>query len=322
MTVVAAYAYANGKRAREVSIARPEDVRIGDKEFVWIGIVDPTDDELDQLKTCFDLHPLALEDAAQDHLRPKLDVYGDELFIVARTARLEEGEIAYGKTAIFVGDRHIITVRTGSLRDHTKLRAHLEESPHLLKYGVDYVLWGILDFVVDCYLPIVESFEEEILDTERRALDAFLSRAEINRIFTIRRELIRFRRIMGPMEDVMSKLGHLELDFLDAEARPYYRDVYDQVQRAASRVDGAREVISSVLEASSLLEQQRQGEITRQLAAWAAILAVPTAIAGIYGMNFDVMPELHWRYGYPFAVSLIVGIGGILFWRFRKAGWL
>ena len=322
MTVVAAYAYANGQRSREVSIARPEDVRIGDREFVWIGIVDPTEEELRQLKNCFDLHPLALEDAAQEHLRPKLDVYGDELFIVARTARLEDGEIRYVKTAIFVGDRHIITVRTGSLRDHTQLREHLEGSPHLLKYGVDYVLWGILDFVVDCYLPIVEAVEEEIFEMERQALDAFLDRAAINRIFTIRRELIRFRRIMGPMEDVMSKLGHLELDFLDAEARPYYRDVYDQVQRAASRVDGAREVISAVLEASSLLEQHRQGAITRQLAAWAAILAVPTAIAGVYGMNFEHMPELGWRYGYPFALGLIGGIAGLLYWRFHRAGWL
>ena len=322
MTIVAAFVYAGGKRSREVSIARPEEMRVGEREIVWIGIVDPTEEELAQLKVCFGLHPLALEDAAQEHLRPKLDVYGEELFIVARTARLEEGTIVYGKTAIFVGDRHIVTVRTGSLRDHTQLRAHLEASPHLLKYGVDYVLWGVLDFVVDCYLPIVESIEEEIFDTERRALDAFLSRAEINRIFTIRRELIRFRRIMGPMEDVMSKLGHLELDCLDVEARPYYRDVHDQVQRAASRVEGAREVISSMLEASSLMEQQRQGMITRQLAAWAAILAVPTAIAGVYGMNFEFMPELKWHYGYFGALSLIFGIAGLLFWRFRKAGWL
>ncbi|GGE19167.1 magnesium transporter [Aureimonas endophytica] len=322
MAVVAAYAYAGGKRSRELSIATPEDVRIGEKEFVWIGIVDPTADELAQLEAAFDLHPLALEDAAQDHLRPKLDVYGDELFIVARTARLEDGVIAYGKTAIFVGNKHIITIRTGSLRDHTRLRTHLEESPHLLKYGVDYVLWGVLDFVVDCYLPIIEAFEEEIFEIERRALDAFLDRNEIHRIFTIRRELIRFRRILGPMEDVMSKLGHLDLEFLDAEARPYYRDVYDQVQRVASRVEGAKEVISSMLEASSLLEQQRQGIITRQLAAWAAILAVPTAIAGVYGMNFEYIPELHWRYGYFAALALIAGIAALLFWRFRRAGWL
>lgn len=322
MAVIAAYAYLDGKRSREVSIAQPQSVAVGHGEFVWIGIVDPTIEELAQLKACFGLHPLALEDAAQDHQRPKLDIYGNDIFIIARTAHLEGGTVHYGKTAIFVGPGYIVTIRTGSMRDHTKLRAQLEASPKLLKYGVDYVLWGVLDFVVDCYLPIVEAIEEELLEIERRALDEFLSRAEVARIFTIRRELIRFRRIMGPMEDMTSKLGHLDVGYLDAEARPYYRDVHDQVQRAASRVDGVREVISSVLEASSLLEQQRQNTITRQLAAWAAILAVPTAIAGVYGMNFEFMPELKWHYGYFGALVLILGVAGFLFWRFRRSGWL
>ena len=322
MTVVAAYVYAEGARVRAVSLDSPEDLQLAAGEFVWIGIVDPTDVELAQLQRHFNLHPLALRNAHKTYVLPKLEVYDEELFVVARTAALEGEAIAYGKTAILVGDTHIITMRTGSMRDHTELRARLEASPHLLKHGVDYVLHGVLDFVVDGYLPIVEAIEDNIAEMERRALDAFLSRAEVARIFALRRELIRFRRIMGPMEEVLSRLGHIEVECIDKTVRPYFRDVLNRVRRIASMIEGLREILSSVLEAASLLEQQRQGAITRQLAAWAAILAVPTAIAGIYGMNFQNMPELSWRYGYHLTVAMILAIAGYLYWRFRRSGWL
>ena len=322
MAVIAAYAYSNGRRTRELSLDDPGAMLTTEGEFVWIGVVDPEETELRKLQICFDLHPLAVEDALKDHVRPKIEVYNEEIFIVARTVSLQDDVIHYGKTAVFVGTSHIITVRTGSQRDHRVLRTHLEASPLLLRYGVDYVLYGVLDFIVDSYLPVVETIEEDLLEIERRALDTFLSRYDVNRIIAIRRELIHFRRIMGPMEEVLGRLGHLEVKCLDAEVRPYFRDVHDQVRRVASRIEGSREIISSVMEASSLLEQHRQGTITRQLAAWAAILAVPTAVAGIYGMNFDVMPELRWRYGYFGVLAGIFSIAGYLFWRFRRSGWL
>ncbi|RYD29871.1 MAG: magnesium/cobalt transporter CorA, partial [Sphingomonadales bacterium] len=291
-------------------------------EFVWIGIVDPTDTELQQLQRHFRLHPLAVQSANKAYVLPKLEVYDEELFIVARTAALNGQTIAYGKTAILVGETHIITMRSGSMRDHTELRARLEASPHLLKHGVDYVLHGVLDFVVDGYLPIVEAIEDDIAEMERRALDAFLTRTEVARIFSLRRELIRFRRIMGPTEEVLSRLGHIDVDCIDDATRPYFRDVLNRVRRIASMIEGLREILSSVLEAASLLEQQRQGAITRQLAAWAAILAVPTAIAGIYGMNFQNMPELTWKYGYHLTVAVIAGAAGYLYFRFKRSGWL
>ena len=161
-----------------------------------------------------------------------------------------------------------------------------------------------------------------MLEMERSALDAFLNRAEITRIFGLRRDLMRFGRILGPMEEVASRLEHHDMPCVDADVRPYFRDVRDHVRRVASRVEGLREVVTSVFEASSLLEQQRQGAITRRLAAWAAILAVPTAIAGVYGMNFDVMPELHWKYGY-FATIVVIALACLfLYTRFKRAGWL
>ncbi|MDB5425772.1 MAG: magnesium and cobalt transport protein CorA, partial [Phenylobacterium sp.] len=182
--------------------------------------------------------------------------------------------------------------------------------------------YAVLDFIVDGYGPIVEDIEEEVLAMERQALDAFLSREDVTRLFNLRQELMRFRRVLGPMEEMAAKLEHLHLPFLDASVRPYFRDVRDHVRRVASAVDGLREVLSSVFEVANLLEQQRQGTITRQLASWAAILAVPTAVAGLYGMNFDDMPELHWQYGY-FAVLagvLVICVG--LFLGFRRARWL
>jgi len=322
MTVVAAYLYRHGKRVREVAIDERID-RAGDKsEFVWIGIANPTVEELRALQAQYDLHPLAVEDALKADQLPKIDVYGDQLFVVARTAHLVGEVIAYGETAMFVGHSHIISVRHVSARTHSALRDQLEAAPSLLMHGVDYVLHAILDFVVDGYLPMMEAIEDEVLAMEHRAIDNFLGREEINRIFTLRRELIRFQRVLGPMGEVAAKFVRQELPCIDAETRPYFSDVLDHVRRVQALADGLREVLTSVFEFSNLLEQQRTGTITRQLAAWAAILAVPTAIAGIYGMNFRNMPELETRYGYFVVLAVIAVICAWLYFRFKRARWL
>jgi len=322
MTVVAAYLYRDGHRIRPVKIDERIDCRDVKSEFVWIGIADPTVEEMHSLANCYGLHPLAVEDAIKGDQLPKIDIYDDQLFVVARTAHLEHSHIDYGETAIFVGHSHIISVRHGSTRAHTALRDQLEKSPRLLMHGVDYLLHAILDYIIDGYIPLIEDLEEEVLEMEEHAVAGFLGRGEVNRIFTVRRELIRFQRILGPMSEVATKLARQELPCIDAEVRPYFRDVQDHLRRVQARVDGLREVLTSVFELSTLLEQQRQGTITRQLAAWAAILAVPTAIAGIYGMNFDNMPETHSQYGYFVVVAVIVLICVVLYRRFRRFGWL
>lgn len=322
MSIVAACIYGEGCRLHKNEVADLSDIKLKRGEFAWIGLYQPDEAELRHLQERFDLHPLAVEDALQAHQMPKIDVYGDQLFIVARTASLEEGKIAYGETDIFVGANHIITVRHGSARAHTELRQRLEAAPILLKHGVDYVLHAVLDFIVDGYLPLVDFVEDEVEDMERNALDNFLDREAAARIFNLRRDLSRFRRVIGPMEEVVARLEHQTVPCIDPEIRPYFRDVRDHLRRVSSMVDGLRDVLTSTFELSSLLEQQRQSDITRKLAAWAAILAVPTAIAGIYGMNFEVMPELHWKYGYFTVLSVVVVLCLSLYWRFRRAKWL
>jgi len=295
MTVVAAYLYSHGKRVREVAIDERIDCPQDKSQFVWIGLVDPTAEELRALQEAYGLHPLAA---------------------------LLDGRISYGETAIFVGHSHLISVRHGSSRGHSALRAQLEASPLLLAQGVDYVLHAILDFVVDGYLPLVEAIEEEVLGMEHKTIDQFLSRGEVNRIFELRREMIRFQRVLSPAGEVASKLIRLDLPTIDIEARPYFNDVLDHVRRVQAMVDGLREVLTSVFEFSNLLEQQRTGAITRRLAAWAAILAVPTAIAGIYGMNFEHMPELDSPYGYWIVLAVIAAICLTLYVRFKRTRWL
>jgi magnesium transporter len=322
MSVVAAYIYKNGVRTRDVTLDNADALTVKRGEFVWIGLYEPSQAEMDRLQKRFKLHPLAVEDALNAHQDPKVEVYGRELFVVARTAQLADDKICYGETAIFVGEGHLITVRHGSARAHTELRQQLEASPALLAKGSDYVLHAVLDFVVDGYLPIIRSLEDEVLDIERRTLETFLSHAEVKRLFHLRRDLIRFKRVLSPMAEVCGRLEHLDAPCLDNDVRPYFRDVLDHTQKVENMVDALREVITSVFEAASLLEQQRQGAITRKLAAWAAILAVPTAVAGIYGMNFEHMPELKWVWGYPAVLTGIVVICGVLYGRFRKDGWL
>jgi magnesium transporter len=322
VTVLAAYLYRNGRRVREIALDERIDCPEDKSEFVWIGIADPTPDEMHTLQRCYDLHPLAVEDAIKADQLPKVDIYGDQLFVVARTANLEGDEIQYGETAIFVGHSHIISVRHGSARGHKVLRDQLEAAPGQLVHGVDYVLHAILDFVVDGYLPLIDTIEDEVLEMEQRTLGSFLGREEVTRIFTLRRELIRFGRVLGPMGEVAGKFARLDLPCIDANARAYFSDVLDHVRRVQAMVDGLREVLTSVFELSTLLEQQRTGDITRQLAAWAAILAVPTAIAGIYGMNFQNMPELRTHNGYFVVLGVIAATCVALYIRFRRVGWL
>lgn len=322
MPIVAAYLYRNGERVRAVSLSEKIHCPTDKSEFVWIGLCDPTAEEMQALKEQYGLHPLAIEDAINGKQLPKVDIYGDQLFVVARTAALTGDRIEYGETSIFVGHSHIISVRHDSTRTHKALREQLEARPALLLQGVDYVLHAILDYIVDGYLPIVEAIEDSVLAMEQKTLDTFLSRNEITRIFTLRRQLMKFQRVLGPMGEVANKLVRLDMPCVDPEAKPYFSDVLDHVRRVQAMVDGLVQIVLSVFEFSNLLEQQRTGAITRQLAAWAAILAVPTAIAGIYGMNFEYMPELKARYGYFTVLSVIAVACGWLYIRFKRAGWL
>jgi magnesium transporter len=322
LTIIAARIYRDGRLLSDVDVAKGLPQLEKSSDFLWLGLHEPDDATLAMVQKHFHLHELAVEDALDPKHLPKMESYGDHLFVVARTIHLENERIAYGNTAIFIGRQFIITVRHGSNRGHAPVRKQLEATPYLLKNGPDYVLHAILDFIVDGYFEVIDVVEEQVLAMEDRALDSFLDRAQTARLFSLRRDLFRLTRILGPMEDLANRFINIDLPQIDQEIDPYFRDLADHVRRVSYRVAGLRDTLTSVIETSGLLEQQRQGVITRQLAAWAAILAVPTAIAGIYGMNFDVMPELRWKYGYAVVWGVMIAICLTLYVRFKKAGWL
>lgn len=324
MPIIAARRYSQGDTTdHALALDGNERPHLPPHCFDWVGLSEPTAEEMDLVRRQFCLHPLAVEDALNPNQLPKIDVYGRMLFIVARTAEFEEGDkIAYGQTALFLGPDYLVTVRFGSSRAHHPLRARLEANRERLAEGADYVAHAILDFIVDGFLPIIDRFEESVQAMEERAIDTFPEPSTIRRIFRLRRQIRRFERVVGPMEEACERLATTDLPNVDPAAHVWFRDVVDHVRRAMARMRGLKETLASIVETASLLEQHRQGEMTRQLASWAAILAVPTAIAGIYGMNFEFMPELHWKYGYELALSLIVGACALLYWRFKRIGWL
>jgi magnesium transporter len=322
MTIVAARRYSDGKAVGPeldlTTAALP-----GPGEFDWIGVTEPTGDELALLQRRYCLHPLAVEDAISPDQGAKAEAYGQQLFALACTAELEGVEkIVYGQTAVFLGSDVIITVRQGTTRGLADLREHLEANPERLAEGPDVVLHGVLDYLVDAYIPLLNSLEKAVEQMEEGAVIGFPTSERIRRIFRLRRRLRHFASNVGHMEEVAGKLATADLPAIDAKARPYFNDIYDHVRHALGRADALNETLGSIVELASLLEQNRQGAITRQLAAWAAILGVPTAIAGIYGMNFHYMPELTWRYGYFIVLGGILAICAGLFWRFKRIGWL
>jgi magnesium transporter len=321
MTIVAARRYRDGKvvdRALPPDCAGPART-----EFDWIGLVEPTAEEMNRVASKYGLHPLAVEDALGQRHAPKAEAYGPQLFVIARTAALGEGEkIAYGQTALFLGQDFLVTVRQGNPRAHVKLREQLEAMPERLAEGPDFVLHAVLDFIVDGYAPLLDKLEAVVGEMEDHAVARFPDQARIRRIFRLRRELRRFDDIAGRMEEVAAKLADTEQPGIDKRARLYFRDVLDNTRRAVTRARWLNDTLTAMVEIAGLLEQSRQGAITRQLAAWAAILAVPTAIAGIYGMNFEHLPELEWRYGYFVVLGVIGLICALLFVRFKRIGWL
>jgi len=253
---------------------------------------------------------------------PKLELYGDALFIVARTAQLVDGRIAFGETHIFVGRGYIVTVRHGASVSYAAVRQRCESCPTVLANGEHYILHAILDFIVDNYMPVLESIHAEVEDIEDRVLTRPLDHANIERLHILRCDLLRLRSAAIPLVEVCRGLEHGETLPTAQGMRPFFRDVTDHIHLIAAEIDSLRELLAFLFEASVMIGQIQQNEITRRLAAWAAILAVPTAVAGIYGMNFEHMPELKWQYGYFGVVGLIGVAFTILYIGFRRNKWL
>jgi magnesium transporter len=324
MPIIAARRYAAGKPVEgPLAIDGKPREPLAEQTFDWVGLAEPTEAEMELVRTQFGLHPLAVEDAFKADQLPKIESYGHQAFIVARTAAMQAAEtIGYGQTAIFLGTDFIVTVRLGSTRAHDDLRKRLEAHHERLAEGPDFVAHAILDFIVDGYRPIIDDLEVAVQTMEEHAIEVFPEQSTIRRIFRLRRQMRRFERITGPMEEVCDRLAKTALPSIDPSAQIWFRDVLDHMRQTKARVNGLKETLSSIVETAGLLEQHRQGETTRQLASWAAILAVPTAIAGIYGMNFKFMPELNYHDGYYIVIAAIVLLCSGLWWRFHRIGWL
>jgi magnesium transporter len=320
--VVAAGVYAGGQKVADISIDQAGSWSKRPGHVVWIGLREPSEELLRRVQTQFGLHPLAIEDAASPHQHPKIEQYGDAAFIVARTAQMVDGRIAFGETHLFVGRGYVVSVRHGASTTYAKVRERCESCPAVLSRGEDYILYAILDFIVDNYLPVLEAIHAEVDSIEDSVLAGALKQADIERLYMLRRDLLRLRNAVVPLGEVCQRLEHTQVLHIEPTVQPLFHDVSDHVRRVREEIDALREVLAFAFEASLMTGQAQQTTITRKLAAWAAILAVPTAIAGIYGMNFEFMPELKMRYAYYGVLAAIVVICSMLYYRFRKNGWL
>jgi magnesium transporter len=322
--VVNCAAYSDGRRVANISIEAISDHLAKPNGFVWIGLYEPSEDLLRQIQEEFNLHDLAVEDAHRAHQRPKLEAYGDTLFIVVRPAEIEHGSrrIDFGETHFFVGKNFIVSIRHGSSRAYSEVRARCESTPQLLKKGPGFALYAVMDSIVDGYFPVIEALEEELQVLEERIFAEKPNRETTRQIYDLKRQLVEVKRAISPLIDMCTRLMRFDLELIPEDTRPYFRDIYDHVIRINEMVDSSREILATALEANFSLISISQNEIQKRFAGWAAILAVPTMIAGVYGMNFKFMPELDWQYGYPFIICITLILCGLMYGGFKRAGWL
>ncbi len=298
-------------------------VPCGAGDFQWVGIHDPTEAELQAIATTFDLHPLAVEDSGDSHQRPKVERYGDTLFMVLKTLWYvdEEDAVETGEINVFVGPDFVVTVRHGEGIDLATSRKDLEQRAKVLEHGPMAVLYAICDRVVDEYERVGEALEVDVDEVEESVFSPARTNDSI-RIYTLKREIAEVRRAVMPLREPMRRFATAQIDGIDDETATYFRDVADHLQRVSEVIDNLDVLLSTAFDAHLARISVQQNDDMRKISAGAALVVVPTLIAGIYGMNFEHMPELGWTFGYPFAVVLMFGVSGALLWFFKKSGWL
>lgn len=321
--VVNCVAYASsGKRLHDLTLDAISDVLKEPDTFIWLGLHEPDEALLLKIQEEFGLHDLAIEDAQHAHQRPKIEVYDDTLFIVVHTSQFVGGKVQFGETHIFLGRRFLITVRHGASLSYARARVLCEQTPEMLALGPSFGLYAVLDFIVDNYFPIVSSFESELKELEQRIFNERFDRDTIERLYYLKRELVTLRLAVTPMHDILNQLKRFFPGLIHEEVRLYFRDVFDHAVRMSEATSTLGEMISAALQVNLAMVSVGQNEVTKRLAGWAAILAIPTTVGAIYGMNFEYMPELRWHYGYHTAigVTLLLCLG--LYTRLKKSGWL
>ena len=320
--LISCVAYQAGRKLADIPpdeisnyLARPEC-------FVWVALKDPGPGELAAMQHEFDLHELAVEDARHGHQRPKVEEYGESIFAVLQMIEVAAGELTVGEVDIFAGPNYVLSVRSRASKGFTDVRSRCEREPHLLENGSGFVLYALMDSVVDRYFPILDLLETELETLEARMFAGGAARANIEAMYGLKQKLMVVKHAVGPLYEGVGKLYGGRVPKVCSGSQDYYRDVYDHLSRLNQSVDSLREMVTTALSVNLSLIALQENETTKRLAACAALVAVPTLIAGIYGMNFKQMPELGWQYGYPLALSMMVAIDAWLFTRFRKSGWL
>jgi magnesium transporter len=320
--VVNCVAYAEGRRLRDLAVEEISGVLAEAGTFVWLGLHEPDEELMRQVQAQFSLHDLAVEDAHSAHQRPKLETYGDSLFLVLHTAQMPEGKIQFGETHIFVSPRYVVSVRHGPSLSYAAVRARCETSPQLLCKGPGFVLYALMDFVVDNYVPVAQAFEEELDRLEERLFKGNYTGEGAERIYELKQDLMALRRAVAPLAEICTALNRFDVSLIPEDTRLYFRDVYDHALRINEATEIMRDTLATALQVSLSLASVRQNEVTKKLAGWAALLAIPTMVSGIYGMNFQHMPELQWKYGYAAVMGAVALACAVLYRALRRSGWL
>ncbi|MDO5651468.1 MAG: magnesium/cobalt transporter CorA [Moraxella sp.] len=327
--IIVCYSYSRktGEPLERLHISEVSKTLTNNNQFVWLGLYDPSLETVRQVQDEFELHELAVEDAFADHQRPKVESYSnDTIFVVVRTAKLEDNQIRYGTTAIFMGKNFIISIRSGASNSYAPVREHYHLRPERLRLGPIFVLHALLDFIVDNYLPITDRLGNYLREQERDIFSYEFNKSTLRSLYELKSQLVHMRAVIMPVQDVCNFfINHKKNELISAfpaAAKPYFRDVNDHLLRSIDAVNGLNEMLSVAMDTYMAMVSMGQNDVVRKLAAWAGIAAVPTAVAGIYGMNFSFMPELHWRYGYFLILGLIFTVCFYLYHKFKKAGWL
>ncbi len=316
-------AYQDGQKLDDIPVEEISDYMERPETFVWVALRDAEPSELEVMKGEFGLHELAVEDASRGHQRPKIEEYGDSLFVVVKTIECRDGDVAVGEVDMFVGQNYILSSRDAeSQQGFLGVRARAEKEPHMLRLGPAFVLYALMDAVVDRYFPVLDMLETELEKIEELIFSRGKQRDNIERLYELKSKVTTVRHVVAPLMEAVGRLHGGRVPSICMDTQEYFRDVHDHLHRIIASLDTIRDTIGTAIQVNLSMTAIEESEVNKRLAAWAAIFAICTAFAGVWGMNFKVMPELEWKYGYPFALTVMISVCIYLYRRFRKAGWL
>ncbi|MET0377567.1 MAG: magnesium and cobalt transport protein CorA [Spongiibacteraceae bacterium] len=336
--IVNSVAYRNGTRLADIPLVDISEVVPQADTFVWLGLHEADASVLSQVQEEFSLHELAIEDARNAHQRSKIETYGDSLFIVLKTAQLktvgdteenavddpalaDDCVVEYGETHFFVGRNFLVSIRHGNSQGYETVRRHCEARPDMMKRGPAYPLYALMDFIADNYQPVFEKLEEEFEKLEAEIFDSPID-LPLSRFYHLKGKLQRLRNVVLPVEDICMQLTRLHPELIDKDLRAYFRDIHDHVARTIEALDNLREMLSTAMSVNLAMVTMRQNDVVKRLAGWGAILALPTVVFSLYGMNFDFMPELKWHLAYPVVLASTAIGCSLLYRKLKQSGWL